>query len=130
MKKMNRVIAAFAAMIMVLTLAAGCGSNNGAQQNSVVGKWTVVSAELQGEEFDPRTSGMAVGMEFKDDGSVALEVTSSMFPDASEQNFSGTWTQDGDSVTVTANDSSVDGKIEGETLTFTDGNTKLILEKE
>lgn len=132
MKKMNRVIAVLAAMIMLLTLAAGCG-NNAADKpkvESVVGKWSVVSATLQSEELDPKTLGLAIAMEFKDDGSFDLVATSSMFTDAEEQNLSGTWTQDGDNVTVTVNDEPLDGKLEDGKLTFSDGNTNMVLERD
>ena len=132
MKKMNRVIAVLAAMIMVLTLAVGCG-NNAADEpktESVVGKWTVVSGTLQSEELDPKTLGLAIAMEFKDDGSFNLVATSSMFPDAAEQNLSGTWTQNGDNVTVTTNGEDANGKLEGGKLTFADDNRSIMLERD
>ena len=132
MKKTNKVIAVLAAMIMVLTLAAGCG-NNAADEpkvESVAGKWSVVSATLQSEEFDPQTLGLTIGVEFKDDGTMALEATSSMFTDAAEQNLSGTWTQDGDVVTITTSDEPLDGKLEDGKLTFSDGSQSMVLERE
>ena len=132
MKKTNKVIAVLAAMVMVLALVAGCG-NKAADEpkvESVVGKWTVVSGELQGEELDPKTLGFAIAMEFKDDGSFNLVATSSMFPDAAEQNLSGTWTQNGDNVTVTTNDEDANGKLEGGKLTFADDNRSIMLERE
>ena len=132
MKKTNRVIAALAAMIMMLTLVAGCG-NNAADEpkaESVVGKWTVVSATLQSEEFDLNSAGLTIGMEFKDDGSVTIGETSSMLPDSTEQNFSGTWTQDGEDVTITVDDESVYGKLEDGKLTFSDDSTSMVLERE
>ena len=137
MKKTNKVIAVLAAMVMVLALVAGCGNNAGGNNaadepkvESVVGKWTVVSGTLQSEEFDPKTLGFAVAMEFKDDGEFNLVLTSSMFPDAAEQNLSGTWTQDGDNVTITANDESLDGKLEDGKLTFADDNRSIMLERD
>ncbi len=137
MKKTNKVIAVLAAMIMVLALVAGCGNNAGGNNaadepkvESVVGKWTVVSGTLQSEEFDPKTLGFAVAMEFKDDGSFNLVLTSSMFPDAAEESASGTWTQDGENVTITANDESLDGKLEDGKLTFSDGDRSMVLERE
>ena len=132
MKKTNKVIAVLAAMIMALALVAGCG-NKAADEpkvESVAGKWTVVSATLQSEEFDPQTLGLTIGVEFKDDGTVSLEATSSMFTDATEQDLSGTWTQDGDTVTITANDEPLDGKLEDGKLTFSDENTSMVLERE
>ena len=132
MKKTNKVIAVLAAMIMVLTLAAGCG-NNAADEpkvESVAGKWSVVSATLQSEEFDPQTLGLTIGVEFKDDGTMALEATSSMFTDAAEQNLSGTWTQNGDVVTITVNDEPLHGKLEDGKLTFSDENTSMVLERD
>ncbi len=132
MKKTNKVIAVLAAMVMVLALVAGCG-NQAADEpkvESVVGKWSVVSGELQGEELDPKTLGLAIAMEFKDDGSFNLVATSSMFPDAAEQNLSGTWTQNGDNVTVTTNDEDANGKLEGGKLTFADDNRSIMLERD
>ena len=132
MKKTNKVITVLAAMVMVLALVVGCG-NNAADEpkvESVAGKWTVVSATLQSEEFDPKTIGLTIGVEFKDDGTVALDATSSMFTDAAEQNLSGTWTQDGDTVTITVNDEPLDGKLEDGKLTFADENTSMVLERE
>ncbi len=132
MKKTNKVIAVLAAMIMVLALMAGCGGNAADEPKveSIVGKWSVVSGELQGEELDPKTLGLAITMEFKDDGSVNLVSTSSMFPDAVEQNLSGTWTQNGDNVTVTTNGGDASGKLEDGKLTFSDDNRSMVLERE
>lgn len=130
MKKTNKVIAVLAAMVMVLALMAGCGGNNGAQQNSVAGKWKIVSAAEQDEELDLNSIGLKVGMDFKDDGSITIKATSSMFTDAVEQNLSGTWTQDGEDVTVTVDDQSLNGKLEDGKLTFVDGDTSMVLERE
>lgn len=132
MKKTNKVIAVLAAMVMVLALVAGCGNNAADEPKvaSVVGKWSVVSGELQGEELDPKTLGLAIAMEFKDDGSFNLVATSSMFPDAAEQNLSGTWTQNGDNVTVTTNDEDANGKLDGGKLTFSDGDRSMVLERD
>ena len=117
-------------MILVLALSAmmlvGCGGG-------VAGTYKMTKAEKDGKEMDLEALSALVGQDFevsitlKDDGKVEM---SSKMGDK-EDNETGTWTEDGDKITIKS-----DKGGSSQTLTVEDGKLymetngmKLILEK-
>lgn len=115
---MRKTVAmALVALLCVgLALVAGCSQS--ADENSVVGKWTLeqVTAEdgttVTGSEMSDAMGG-EVTYEFKDDGTLVTAV--------GDVSVDGTWTQDGDTVSVDVGGQAGEGTVSGDTLTIASG---------
>lgn len=123
MKKLRKMFAAVLAVAMVCCFSvwlAACGNA------SVEGTWYFDSMKMNvggietSYEVGKEMQGITITkefmkMEFKSDGS--LEMINSMMPSGS---VSGTWTQDGNTVSITFNGETQEGTISGNKLTLSE----------
>lgn len=128
MKKTNKIIAMFAAMVMVLSLMVGCGGNanvnmTGNSNDGVLGTWKCVSFTMAGTTTDMAEAGVNETIEFKPDGTTLILVTRD---GGMEMKQEGTWEQDGNNITLLTYGIEEEGTLDGDTLTIeTNGMTML-----
>ena len=129
---MKKLVALLLAAVMVFSLTACGGSGNPA-----VGKYGLEKMSAGGMEFtaDDLESLMSLAgvegkflvVELTEDGKFIMtsEVDESM-------NTEGTYTIDGNTITITAEGSDISGTIDGDTITLTDeaSSTEMVLSKE
>ncbi len=126
MKK--RVITLFLALAMVVSLAA-CGGNGGG--SDVAGTYNLTEMNAGGiamniEELSA-TAGVDVKivLDLKSDGNFSLDMSAL---DAS-QSLSGTWTADGDKLSLTSEGVTTNGTITGTTIVLEENGQTMTFEK-
>lgn len=103
---MRRIITLFVVLVMALSLTCAM-----AEADGVTGLWYLNIVEYEGVQLDPGAMGMEMTMTLNADGTAAM--TANIVGE--EEVTEGSWTQEGDTVTVTA---------DGDPMVFTlsDGN--------
>lgn len=111
MKRTLRVTLIAALCLALALMAVGC-SQQGA---SVVGRWTLINLsdadgnQVAGTDIE-NTFGYVVIYEFQEDGTLVTSL--------GDQSVEGTWTQDGDKVTISLEGQEGSGEIVEDTLTL------------
>ena len=113
-KKVVMILAVVLCIALCMALTA-CGSNGASQSTSVEGtKWAVSSVtDADGNETTGDDIAAVVGditYEFQGDGVLAVT--------AAGQTVEGTWSQDGNKITIEANGETSEGALDGDALTF------------
>lgn len=103
---MKKIFAVALALVMLLSVAAFAEAAN------YTGIWYLNEIDFGGTKLAPAAMGMEMTFDLKDDGSVAA---ASPDEEGQIQETAGTWTLDGETLTVTINDEPL-------TLTLVDGN--------
>lgn len=103
---MKKLFAVALALVMLLSVAAFAETAN------YTGIWYLNEIDFGGTKLAPAAMGMEMTFDLKDDGSVAA---ASPDEEGQIQETAGTWTLDGETLTVTINDEPL-------TLTLVDGN--------
>lgn len=156
MNSIKKIIAAFAAAVMALSVLAGCGANNksddskkadtkatteaateksaetdekdiDADDTDITGEYSFVSMKADGESLtagDLANYGMdssSFALKLNTDGTFVMTVM--------DESQEGEWTQDGDTVTLTAEGEDVTGTVDGGTITLEDDDVSIVFEK-
>lgn len=101
---MKKFFAVLLTVAMLLSAAAV------AEAADFLGVWYLVELQADGESFSPADFGMSMSLELKEDGTAQADSVMGGDPEAQ----AGSWTQKGDAIVVTIDDSPV-------TFTLTDG---------
>lgn len=125
MKKTNKIIALFAAMVMVLSIAAGCGSKVG----DAAGTWNMTSMSYADTDMPMDGIGITIALELNTDGSMKL-TTSTPMVSSEGVSRTGTWEQNGNKVSITLTGETMDGEVSGNTLTLGTDDAKVTFERQ
>lgn len=124
MKK--RVITLFLALAMVVSLAA-CGGGG----SNVAGTYNLTEMNAGGISMNIEEISSMAGMDvsivlnLKSDGNFSLDMSAI---DSSES-LSGTWTADGNTLSLTSDGSTITGSIDGGTIVLEESGQTLTFEK-
>ena len=125
MKKTNKIIALFAAMVMVLSIAVGCGSKAG----DAAGTWNMTSMSYADTDMPMDGIGITIALELNTDGSMKL-TTSTPMVSSEGVSRTGTWKQNGNKVSITLTGETMDGEVSGNTLTLGTDDAKVTFERQ
>jgi hypothetical protein len=109
-------------LMLVLCMALAAVSAMAETATAVTGEWYLKSIKMGEQELDAASMGFTMTMNLKEDGSV--EETSSMGPGT------GTWTLEGDKLTVTIDGSPATGTVADGVLTLTANEQEMIFTRE
>ena len=109
---------------LLLALMMACMMVPAMADDALLGEWYLKTMKAGETEYDAAAIGMAITMTLNADGTVAM-----MMPD-SETPETGTWTLDGDQITVTINDSPASGPASAESITLAADGQEMIFTRE
>ena len=129
---MKRVISLTLVILLVASLFVGCGGNGVAGTYKLktingmdVGEFfNMLVSSLGGDNIDFKADELMV-MTLKDDGTV--EITSHMDDEA--ESISGTWKQDGDKVSITAEDETMECTLKDGQLVIEQDGVSMVFAK-
>ena len=111
-------------LVLTLVLALLCMGAQAADTSAVVGTWYLNAMEFNGASIHPSIAGMEMTLVLNEDGSTAMQMTGA---DAE----AGTWTLEGETVTIENEFSPAIFILEGDTLVMDQGEDgKMIYGKE
>ena len=133
MKKVTNKLLLFIFITLTIGFLAGCDSDSGTESNepgSVVGTWQLTSAVLYNTPVGTMTltaeifldnSGTGAEtsvLQFNEDGTASVTTN---YEDGSEETIGGTWSTNGDNITVVGAglDDTMTYEVSGNTLTLT-----------
>ena len=114
---MKKAIAALMVLSMLLSAVAV------AEAADVTGTWYLNEMQMEGQSFNPADFGYEITMELKDDGTAQLTA-----PDEDPQ--AGTWTLEGDKLTVTVDDEPLEMTLADGTLTVEQDGMGMVFGRE
>lgn len=117
---MKKIFAVMLALALLLSLAAV------AEAADFLGVWYLSEVREDGQSYSPADFGMSMSIELLEDGSAVGK--SAMGADAQE--LSGTWTQDGDTITVIIDDEAMAFTIEDGTLVSGGDGAQMVFGRE
>lgn len=126
-KSLFILLACCFALCMAMALG-GCGDSKADYSKNFTGDWEISSMVDDEEDIDADTLGLMKAMGFNCTLTLKEDKTASMdvFGDASE----GTWEpKSASECSVTFEGDSMNGKLDGEKLTFTDDTSTLVFVK-
>lgn len=111
---------------LVLILCMACMLIPAMAEDSVLGTWYLHEL-VQGETtVDPSIMGMTWSLEFKEDNTFVSSMSYGGDPEVNE----GTWTQDGETISITVDGSTLNVVFSGDTITMDQGDGKGVFTRE
>ena len=119
---MKKNVALLLAVVLCLSLFAACGAK--AEPTSFIGTWNMTKMEMGGETMnmaDYAELGLVITMTLNEDKTASLDMY--------DEVEAGSWDVSGSRVKITFDEfGTMNGSLSGSTLTFKEGDTKLVFE--
>ena len=109
---------------LLLALMMACMLIPAMADGELLGDWYLKSMKMGEQEYDAAALGYAITMTLNEDGSVAM-----LMPGAEEPQM-GTWTLDGDQITVTVDDAPASGTATAESITLAADEQEMVFTRE
>ena len=120
MKKTLTTLMLVAVLVMGTLILTACGGSD----DPMVGTWNATKIEYMGVEMDPAEADMEFTLTFTSDGKVTATTNG-------EDDGAGTWEAGDDGTyTITTDGETLDGTIDGTTMTLDMYGIKITLEKQ
>jgi len=129
---MKKTVSVLLAVLMIFVMGACTSGGAAGDSSSAAGTYKMKSITMAGQTLDAEALVTAAGFDindFKIELKEGGEFTVTMLAGETSETVSGTWSADGNKVSLTADDYTEEASLDGNQLTISSEGTDIVFEK-